>query len=158
MLKHASSPPRPFHHTLPPPSSKQWGSGSSTAKHVSELPLLRTHNGLFPRSNIRRQRSLDHDRAQGNRPCLTHLPLPTSHGNIHKPPSVGDSLLCTAFGSVMDLDRERKDETEQGGGDMRLLLLLGLDLPSPDSSAFHRTASIGACVCVGKSQAIPSEC
>ena len=60
---------------------------------------------------------------------MTHLPLPTSHSDIHEPPSIGDSLLCTALRSVVGLEDGRKKETEWG--DMRFLLLLGFDLPSP---------------------------
>lgn len=42
-------------------------------------------------------------------------------------------LLCAALGSVMVLVHGRQEETK--GGHIKFLLLLGFNLPSPDSSA-----------------------
>lgn len=44
--------------------------------------------------------------------CLTYLPLPTGHSNVHEPPGVGDSLLSAAFRSAMELDHRKEEETE----------------------------------------------
>ncbi len=92
---------------------------------------------------------------------LTHLPLPTSHSNVHETPSVCDSLLGTAFWSVADLDDGRMEGT--GGrhafsitisvkplqSKLKIsglyLLLLRLDLQSPESSALIRSYS---CLCM----------
>lgn len=51
MLKHISSPCKSSHQ-IRSPSSKQWGWGSSTAKHISDLPFF-AFNSLLPQSNIR---------------------------------------------------------------------------------------------------------
>lgn len=55
--------------------------------------------------------------AQGARHILTHLSLPTSHSNIHESPSIGDSLLCTSFGSVIVLDYGTGGEAKHGEGE-----------------------------------------
>ena len=77
---------------------------------------------------------------------MTHLSLPTSHSNIHEPPGVGNSFLCPAFRSVVELGPRLKEDIHREGGHASSSSLAARPAVTRFISA-HPTVR-GVCLCV----------